>query len=95
MQPVLCGTMPRSDSLWVPYELPRRVSPVPNQTVCTFRHPYAEEFVARCASKVFPRVHGLRQVSRGSALPCPLSRVIDDAAVFALCCGLRTCSAPF
>src|SRR5580692_5635433 len=46
-------------------------------------------------SKVFPHVYCLHQEGRGSALLCPLAREVDDAAVFALCYGLRTCSTPY
>jgi len=50
----------------------------------------------RCNSKVFPHVCCLRRALRGSALLCSaLTRGINDAAVFALCYGLRTCSTPF
>src|SRR3984957_12459940 len=52
--------------------LSRRVSPVPNQTVYTFRHPYAEEFFVRCRSKIFPHVHGPspRDTGLGSPFAC-------------------------
>ena len=72
-----------------------RVSPVPNETLYTFRHPYADEFIVRCISKIFPHVRGLRQGARGSALICLPKQGNNDAAVFALCCGLRTCLAHF
>ncbi len=48
----------------------RRVSPVPNLTFHTFRHPYAGEFLGRCCFKIFPLVYCLRQAKRGSALTC-------------------------
>ncbi len=69
---------------------PRRLSPVPRTTFCTFHAPYAGGFLGT-RSRNTGTFHGLRRCVTGSASPCALTGMHNDAADFASCCGPRSC----
>jgi len=73
---------------------PRRASPVPTTPFWPFHAPYAGGFLGT-RSRLPGAVHGLRHWNAGSAPSWPARAGIpNDAAGFASCCGLASCTHP-